>query len=411
MTSCAEAFEISEFEAKERASNGMYSKEAVQRAIDSKETSTPPDPATQWRFERAPDESRHPGTKMLKGVEYWGELPLEEDPNKRWRLITVLENELVRNIDWPLAERRLPFYDATVGWMQGKFWGQSPAADCRYQQDFLDYMMRMVAESVRRAVQPPILYQLDDTFDRAKLQAWSSDVAIGAENPKDIRTLPYSANLQAGFGLVAQTKQSMKENTGATSIVQGHGLPNSRSSAAEATQTFRAALARVEMMNVFLEKVCLPPMGKGVFHLYQLNIEDDQDLRDRVGELPEPVSLFDIDGDYDISFVGSRNYMDAQARLGGIDRVFQLGGIPQLANLLPWQELGAEILDALGFTKTAAKIADPQRIQQNVMMQMLAGQGGQQAFGNNNGTQPALPAPETPLSQAEGGIVTDEMVE
>jgi hypothetical protein len=45
------------------------------------------------------------------------------------------------------------------------------------------------------------------------------------------------------------------------------------------------------------------------------------------------------------------------------------------------------------------------------MMQMLAGQGGQQAFGNNNGTQPALPAPETPLSQAEGGIVTDEMVE
>ena len=56
-----------------------------------------------------------------------------------------------------------------------------------------------------------------------------------------------------------------------------------------------------------IEREYLPPMGRFVLNMSKEFIEDDNDLRRRIGDADGSVAkLSDILGDYDIKFIGSR---------------------------------------------------------------------------------------------------------
>lgn len=396
MVGCAETFRINAYDALRKAKKGQYSPEAVKLAIANAAASQDrqkngKQPA--WRRDRIQPDTTHPAFKELQGTEYWGEVPWAESDGERWRLITTLNGQVVRNKPWPLDDYRLPFFDLTLSPIAGRFWGLGAAEGARYQQDFLDFLMMITAEAVTRSVKPPIIHNLDDDLDPQQLANWSPDVPIASQKPGDIRTLPYSANIQGGFALFNQIKQSIRENTGALGSVQGLGLGINRASATEAERTFTQALSRPELAVAYLEKECLPPLGKFILNLYQMNLETTEELVERIGEQPTPVRLADINGDFDVIFVGSRKYKSLEVRMASVDRLLQLSQIPQLANRIPWDTLGVDILEMLGFDKLVEELSDPMTVVKNLMIQNMNSNGGLFSNGNNQlpGAQPDLP--------------------
>lgn len=404
MLGVAQRFTVTGNKAMKMASTGQYSMQLVKQAIAKAMAKDDAKSVRKgWRVERPPIQSSHPAFKSLEGYEYFGEVPWSNPDGENWRVITLLDGVVVRDIPWPLDIYRVPFYDFTLSPIQGRFYGLSPAEGARYQQDFIDFLLMMIADSVVRAVHPPLIHHSEDDMDRRQLASWRPDVPIASDHPNEIRTLPYSANLQGGFGLFQSIKQSIRENTGALGSTQGLGLGINRASATEAARTFENALNRPELGARYIERECLPALGKGIFSLYQENLEDTEDLMERVGELPDPIFLSDISGDYDIQFIGSRLAKSEQVRMANLDRLIQMAQVPQIGNLIDWKDLAIQILEGLGFDVLAENIAAPMTVAQNLLIQQLA--GPQQQLGNGNAEIQNIAQPNTSLEQQAGSLI------
>lgn len=408
MLGAAKRVTLNGFEAMRLAKLGVYKMSAVKAAIAaSGETEAEGrKDGKYWRVDRPALATRHPGFDDFEALEYYGQVPWTQDDGEQWRIITIANGQVLRDIPWPFDEYRIPFYDATISPIQGRLYGIGPAEGARYQQDFADFLLMMMADAVARQVRPPILFNKDAGIDAAALAAWRPDVPIGVEDvnvTNAVATLQYSPNIPNGFALFNSIKQSMRENTGAFGSIQGAGLGVNRASATEAERTFQMALDRPEMFATYIEKECLPPFGRGVLKLYQQNLETTEELIDRIGESPEPFVLADIQGDFDIRFTGSRNSKNVQTKLAEMDRIFALAQIPQLANLLPWEEIGIQLLEGMGYDKIAQTISNPDIVKQNLLLQQSA-QGG----ASNGVQQPTKsPNPSTSVSQAFGGTVPE----
>jgi hypothetical protein len=404
MVGCAKRVEMAGFNAMKLAKNGVYNMDAVKSAISSSEVkATGKDNDKYWRIDRPDQPTGHPGFNKFEAYEYYGEVPWRVEDGEQWRVITIANGQVLRDIPWPFDEYRVPFYDATISPIQGRLYGISPAEGARYQQDFLDFLLMMMADAVARQVKPPILYNRDAGIDPSALRSWDLDVPIGVEDVnvnQAVSTLQYSPNIPNGFALFNSVKNSLRENTGAFGSIQGGGLGVNRASATEAERTFQMALDRPEMFAKFLEKECLPPLGRSILKLYQQNLETTEELMDRIGEEPEPI-LADIQGNYDIQFVGSRTTMSKATKMASVDRLIQMAtAIPQFANRLDWNEIGVQILEGFGFDKVAQSMSNPDTVEENLLMQQAAGPGGLSGNGNQ---EPQSVAPAgTPQSQDMG---------
>jgi hypothetical protein len=399
MPGAAKRFRMNAIEAKNKGGQGIYNADAVNKAVnDLGRQSSVPSSKDDFRvgFDRPTETTAHSDFRDMIGYEYWGDVPWEDDYGSSRRVVTVLNNVVVRNDPWPLADPHLPWYSLVINPVQGRFYGISPAEVVRYDQDFADAMKILLAEAVLRQVHPPIAYDPESELDSAKLREWKADLPIPVRGgPNSIGTLRYDANVANGFSMLTGLKMSMQEASGALGAIQGEPGPD-RESATGAQQRVQMAMDRPELAGMLLENDCLPQVGLAILRRCQQFL-DTEGLRARVGELPEPVWIGTIMGDFDIEFVGSRMAMSRSEKLQSFDRLTALAAaVPPLQAMIPWDQIARELVgEVLQLPEIAARMPDPQMIMANMqMMQQLGQNGGAAQNGVPTAAEPAgmLPA-------------------
>jgi hypothetical protein len=380
MPGVARRFTMTPPEALAYAKRGKYGfdeaavKEAISKAPGTDEKRSTD---TSWRRDRVQSEKPHPDLKVMTGLEYWGQVPWLPADGERWRILTVLNGIVVRNVPWFLPERELPFYDIRANVIGGRFWGLSPAEAVRFQQDAANALLMLLMDGTIRSVHPPIIHDRNDILDKAALRAWRPDTLIASDYPDRIKTLTYGANFPQGWSMRGALQNEIQRNSGALGSIAGYGLGINRASATEANQTFQMALDRPEWMAQLIEKESLPRLGRGILRFYQMFLPDSQALADRIGQRPDPVQLEQIHGDWDVEFLGSRNAQSLQARLSAFDRIlaFSMNGMGGVQ--IPMDKLIVQYLEDTGYDEIAQDVGDPEVIFQNVMMShMTNGQRG-----------------------------------
>ena len=405
MAGAAKRFKMNAIEANAKGAQGIYNAEAVIRAIsDLGKQSSVSMTKDDFRvgFDRPTDTKAHSDFREMICYEYWGDVPWADEYGSSRRVITVMNNVVVRNDPWPLADAHLPWYSLIINPVQGRFYGISPAEVIRYDQDFADAMKILLAEAVLRQVHPPIAYDSDSDFDVAKLREWRADLPIGVRGgPNSIGTLRYDANVANGYSMLTGLKLSMQEASGALGGIQGEPGPD-RESATGAQNRIQMAMDRPELAGMLIENDCLPQVGLAILRRCQQFL-DSEGLQNRIGELPEPVWIGTIMGDFDIEFVGSRMSMSRAEKLQSFDRLTAMAGaVPPLQAMIPWDQIAMELVgDLLQLPEVAARMQDPQMIAQNMAMMQALGQNGGAA---QNGV-PSSPEPAGMLpAQASGSI-------
>jgi hypothetical protein len=411
MLGVAKKITLTAMQAREKVAQGIYREQAVERAIKmlgvrSDENRERHEEA----FREGIDQPEYRDTPddfvPMLAFEYWGEVPWEDDRGSSRRVITIINSVVVRDDPYPLADADLPFRSMTINPVVGRFYGVSPAEVIRWDQSLQDAVKILLAEAIIRQVHPPVVYDMDADIDLNKLRRWSPDIPIGSRGgANSVGTLKYEAGVFSGFQQAASLKQSMQEASGALGIIQGQGLGTKRSSATEAAFTGQQALSRPELAAMLLERDAMPLIGKSLVRRYQQFLEDDEDLRLRVGAMPQPIWIGDIMGDFDIAFVGSRQAISRQEKLQAYDRLAAMtAALPQAGLQVPWQLLLSTIVgDVLELPDVAALIGDPTVIKTNIVLNHLAQQG--QGAGNGNATVPTSEPSGLAPAQAAGNIL------
>lgn len=335
--------------------------------------------------------------KDMIGYEYSGWVPWTIKGSHRV-MITLLNGEKVYEDAYPYHDPMLHFHTLIVNPVQGRFYGISPAEVIRSDQSFADAVKTLLAEAIIRQVHPPIAYDSDAEFDPVKLMEWKADLPIPIRGgPQSIGTLRYDANVNNGFAMLTGLKNSMQEAAGNTGI-QGEQGPD-REAATVGQQRVELALDRVEYAAQFLETDGLPDIGRAILKRGQQFLTTEELIR-RIGEMPEPVWIGDIMGDFDVQFSGSRKASTRAQKLQMTDRLQAMGAaIPAFAMQVPWDILAQKIIgDWMDLPEVAAQIGTAQTIQQNTALGALSGMGG---AGNNGVASQAAP-PGLPPAQTFG---------
>lgn len=404
MCGAAKRFRMNAYEAKRMADSGLYDSAAVQRAIlkgVSKGTSR--DESFRTGLDQPTDREALTEFKEMEGYEYWGDVPWYEDGSSRM-VLTLLNGEEVRKRPFPLADPHLPFHTFIINPVQGRFYGLSPAEIIRYDQSFADAIKMLLAEAIIRQVHPPIAVDPESTEDIAAIRAWKADTVIMARGgPNSVGTLRYDAQVNNGFAMLSGLKAAMQDDSGANAAMQGMTGPD-REAATVGSERYKYASGRMELAAQVIEKECLPPLAASNLRRYQQFLADDEDLRKRVGEMPEPIWLGDIMGDFDVQFVGSRMLASRQEKLQAWDRLTALSAAnPVAASMIPWQQILTPFVgDVLDLPEVAAMVASPQTMLMNVMLQQAMGGAGQGGPANNGVPQAPEPAGALPAQMAGG---------
>jgi hypothetical protein len=361
--------------------------EAVTRGFQPKNATT-----ENFKTSMIEDEQDQPMPEFqpVTAYEYWGEVPwagTADDPidggSKRRRLL-VVNGDLVREQDWPLKRKRLPFFDFTINPLTGRLYGLSPLEVIRFDQDFADVLKNMLAQAVVKSVNPPHVINVHQGVSPAKVAAFRQDVPITVEG--DVRTAfnqaPYAPPIQQADAILqGMIKPNMKEAAGAQGAVQGQGLGSKRFSASEAQMQGRSQFARPNMIAQLIEGVSLPPLGAFIIDQYALNAEDNQALRERFGEDFE-VSLQELQMKHNVRFVGGRREHDKLSKASAMERFLSVvAQIPEIRAEVPWSEFVKIYAKAIDLGDLVALIGANETLQQNVQMQSLLSQfsdGGRQ---------------------------------
>jgi hypothetical protein len=405
MAGVAKRFRMNAQRAQYEVARGLYDKAAVRRAVDElgKGNAHPHPPS----FREGIDQPNRPqgvsDFRDMVGYEYWGDVPWEDDQGFSRRVITVLNNVVVRDEAYPLADPYLPFHTFIINPVQGRFYGVSPAEVIRYDQDLADAIKILLAEAIIRQVHPPIAFDPDAEVDVAALKTWRADALIAARGgPAAVGTIQYNANIPNGFALLAQLKDSMQGASGAMGAIQGEDGPD-REAATVGANRMQNAMDRPELAGMMLESECLPPVANAILRRYQQFLPDTEALKMRVGEQPEPIWLGDIMGDFDVEFVGSRQLASGAQKMQNYDRLIATAtAVPPLMMQIPWDMIGRDLVgEALQLPEVAAKMADPQTMLVNLLLSRAAGGGGQGGPAQNG--VPESPEPAGLLPAQAGG--------
>jgi len=398
MEGCAKRFRTTAHKAR---SNPRYDQEAVERAIrlgGSEDSRTKRDSAFRSLVDKPDPSSPHPDLKPLVGYVYYGWVPYEPYDGFKRRRIEVLQGVLVRSEPW---FGRLPFFEHTHCPIQGRFWGLSPLEVIRFQQDFSDSMKMSIADAVTRMVYAAPIVDSTAEVDLARLRRWRPDRPILARSVEAIRFLNYTPPVGAAQGAYAQEKSQMREATGATGIFQGFGLGVNRASGTEAAATFQRAGVRPEAQYMLIEREYLPALGRYLLWLNRRFLDDDEALRKRIGDVPPGSTLQDIDSDFDVAFVGTRQLSSRQELLAAYRELIGMAANPLIAAHVPWPEVIARFFRQLGLFEEAQALSDPTVAVRNLMMQMV--QGARSQATGNQANQPSLAPVGTTAAEAQGG--------
>lgn len=406
MRGAAKRFKMDALEARYMAKKGIYDSAKVEQAIQA---SGKAGSAAAFKndFRQGIDrqsESRDPDAfRTMIGYEYRGEVDPDQEYETARREIVILNNVVVKDDAWSLADPELPWKTLIINPLQGRFYGVGPGEVMRWDQDFASSLKMLLARAIIRQVYPPIAYD-PDGFDGnlSAVKKWGdADEPIPIRGgPAGIGALQYNANVRDAMGLLGSLQASMQGTGGAPGAIQGEPGPD-REAASVGMQRFEFAMEQPELAGMVLERECLPPIGLAILRRCQQFIPDTDALKRRIGELPDPGWIGDIMGEFDVAFVGSRLVISKQLKLQTVDRLVALSSaIPPLMMQLPWQDLGRWIVgDLMELPEISAKMQDPRNVMLNAMLSQIAGPGGP---ANNGVAQTSQPAGMLP-AQAAGG--------
>ncbi len=350
----------------------------------------------------------------MKGYEYWGEVSFKSKDGIQRRVITMLNDVIVRNEPWPLTDPDLPFHVLVINPVKGRHYGKAPAEVVRFSQDFADAMLMLIAEATVRMVHPPIAIDLSKDVDPSAVRAWEPDsiIAVDGDTNGAVNTVDYGARVFEGTNFQNNLKQQMREGSGALGAAQGLGLGINRASATEAAGTMQKAMTQIEAAAQLLEKDGLPQIARGLLRRNQQFLDDNEALVERVGELPESAWIGDIMGDFDVAFVGSRNAVNKQMKLQAYDRLIGMAqAMPEQFSRVPMDKVLADLFgDVLQLPEVAAIFASPEDQQQAMMQNMLLKIAQQRVGGPpGNGVPQTGQAPGLGTEQAAGAIAEEDL--
>ncbi len=425
MPFAARRYVIPTHKALDFADEGRWDKEQVNKAImkgsrenDTTKTSgssSDPERTTQlqsksWRdsIDRTTHMQDNPEFKPLIAFEGWGEVPYNPRDGIRRRRLTMLNGVMVESRPSPIRTiQRIPCADFVVNPILGRWRGVSPGAVARFSQDFADALLMCLAGAVVRKTDPPILYDEHAGGNIAQLKAWRGPMKV--RNINGFKEIDYNPQIQEAANLYGLLKVNMEEGTGAQGGIQGQGLGSKRFSATEAAQTFQAQLGRPEMMAQLFEAAPLPQLGVLCLEMYQQMLVTTQEVKKRVGvdkyTKREP-RLADIQGEFDIKFVGSRRMRSKEVQLQFIERSMQLfGSIPGAAPMYPWAPALLKWLELADLRDIESMVADPNGVEDYMTAHLMAASGGQAPISGNGSTLPSLDIPGLAPAQAAGTAI------
>jgi len=397
MLGVAKRFHTTAREARQKAEAGMWDKAAVERAIENKVAEDSKELEDKsWRedLDMPQERKAHPDFIPLVGYAYRGHVPYTTSDGFERRRVEVLSGETVMS-DPQLG--RLPFFEYTVGVKGGRFVGVSPLEVIRYDQDFADGLKMLTADGAAVATHPPRIIDRNQGVDVAKVLRWHPDVPIMSDSASAVQQVQYNPPIGPGMAVYSNLKQQMREGSGALGPIQGLSDGPDRESATGFAGRSRAARGRPEAQALLSEREYLPPLAQHILSLYK-RFSTTADLRDRLGQLPEPANLAQITKKHDVQFVGSRVEGSRAEKLQAYRELFALAQFPIAAQLAPWDLIIVRFLRHMGLHEEAAEVGT--QIEQNRMLQ----QQGQPGPGNGNGE--ALRNPPSGLAPAQefGGV-------
>jgi len=405
MLGCAKRFTVTKAQARAKAKQlgpdgkPIWSPKAVEKAILNKATSDSREKRDKmWRegLDRPQDNKSMPAHGQMVGYCYYGEVPYETSDGIKWRRIEVLCGERVRSEPW---YHRIPFFEEAPAPIQGRFPGIAPLEVIRFSQDFADSILMLTADGAAIQTHPPHIVDRYAEVELSKLRRFRRDTPILANRTDAVQTVPYNPNMRDAYTAYQQSKQHMREGSGALGPLQGLSDGPDRESATGFSGRYKAARGRPEAQTMLSEREYLPPLAKHNLELYQRYLLDTEDLVRRVGMDPPPTPLASILAEFDVEFVGSRIEGTRPQRVQAYQTIFQQGANPYAAPFIPWGPSIKRFYRELGLYEEAAEVG--QMIEQQTA---IANQqpGNNASAGNGNGTQPAAPPVGLPPAQTAG---------
>jgi hypothetical protein len=391
MCGAAERFQVSPYYAESMAAKKIWNADGVADAKLSKSGGKKREyPLSGGYPDPAPGGG--PGAPLI-GFEYNGDYK----DGERYTIV-VLEGELVRFESYIYADTELPWYDLVMNPVAGRFYGLAPAEVMRYDQDLADCLKELAARAVIRSVHPPIAYDPDSDVDKDLLRFWFADMPIPVRGgPNSVGTIQYNTRIADVFAMQQRLTADMQAGGGASGSLLGDPGPD-REAASVGALRYQAASDVLEFAAGVLERDCLPAVGLAVLRRYQQFLAEE-DLPRLVGELPNPVPLGTIMGDFDVRFTGSRLAATRAQKLAAYDRLVALSQVPAVQLQVPWPKLLERMIgDLMELPEVAAEIATGTQLMPNAMAMALA-QGGKGA------PAPASPSGASTTMQELGAAV------
>ena len=408
-------FRISARSAMAKVEAGLWDRQKVKRAIQSASGTDEEHGLESPLFRDAIDRPNWHSQRMMDdydgmvGYEGYARVPYRPRDGITHRRLTLLQGELVESTGIQSSVSRIvPAYDSIVNPIQGRWRGVSPGAVARYSQDFATGLLMTLAESVTRKAGVPVIYNRNVRPNLRKLRDWRGPIDVAG--PIDqIRELQYNPPLQEAFALWQNMNLMIQEQSSAQGPIAGQSLGTKRFSASEATAQLQGLLNRPEAQAALEEGEYLPELGKGILEMSQENILTQAELAAKVGqsELGFMPQLSDIQGDFDIKFVGSSRIRDNEQLLGILERSMQIAGsVPGAAPNYPWALAFMKWFELAGMRELEEAVANPQIVQdymaQQATLGLIGGPAGGGASGNGNATSARLAPPGLLPAQTAG---------
>ena len=167
-------------------------------------------------------------------------------------------------------------------------------------------------------------------------------------------------------------------------------LPADR--APEAMMGGQNAQTRPQAAMAVFENEPLPELAKAILQLHQEYLESDQDLVDRIGinsmTPTDLATLNDIQGDFDVKFIGSSQMASKELQLQWLDKAMTtFASIPGVAPMFPWAPALLKMLELTDQQDLEQHVADPEAMMRFMMTHQAMGQSP----GMSGAAQPGAP--------------------
>lgn len=374
---------------------------------DAKATGPDADSRPKLMTENLTEEDVEPCSKygVYGGWQFEGKIPSDvaDDLGLDHRgtvVFQMIHGTMVQAIQSPQRDGEIQGGGITVLPTGQGVYGLSPATVVRYLQDVSDTQMILTTQALIESVYQNYLIggSLGPGVKRMIERRKPRQAMVLEGDVEQVQMLPKDySGLQIAVGALSVYSQAIRNAMNARDPVQGViNQGGGDTTATESQLVAASALQNTDQLAVLIERDELPRLGKLINDLYYINLSDEGQVFQRVGDTETTlVNYFDIDHTKDITFIGARSLI-SKAGMANQFRDFAnvLASNPFTAAAVDWHEFvrryGDEVLDVKGLEQLM--IQDPEEIvarMQALGLAQTVGGAGKGGAGVGGGAPPA----------------------